>query len=215
MAKQKALEIALDSLSNKEFQCPNVSLEQYCTPPGIAAEMLHAIDLDVGLSEKTILDLGCGYGILGLGCVYRGALRVLGIDIDKEALKMAEHNRDEVGETNKRISFTSGDVLTLRKEDIPSDFRGFDLVVSNPPFGTRTKQTDLLFVKKGLEFSDVIYSIHKSSTRDFLLHQAKKMGVRADLIFENMMFPISNTYIFHKLKKYFVQVDIIKFQRNS
>ena len=143
--KVRSLESDLECLD--VFDYPKLHLEQYHTPPRIAAEMLHAIDLDVGLSGKTVLDLGCGCGILGLGCVNCGAAKVLGVDIDETALTTAERNRDEVGVSSEHIRFLQCDVSSLKKEDLPEDF---DVCVSNPPFGTRTKNLDYCFLKKGL-----------------------------------------------------------------
>ena len=210
--KVKCLQSNLESLS--VFENPKVSLEQYHTPPRTAAEMLHAVDMDMGLSGKTVLDLGCGCGILGLGCVNRGALKVIGIDVDKDALEIAERNRIDVGLTCGEISYLQKDVRSLQREDLP-DPSVFDIVVTNPPFGTRSKNIDTLFVEKGLEFSNVVYSIHKSSTRDFLVKKAKEMGVHASFMFENEDFPIAATYEFHKLAQHFIKVDIIKFERKK
>lgn len=205
----KRLESRLESLD--VFKTPKVHLEQYQTPPRTAAEMIRAVEMDVGLDGKTVLDLGCGCGILGLGCVNYGASKVLGIDIDEDALKIAEQNREDVGLMNENITFLQCDVEKLKKDDLPIDLRTFDVVITNPPFGTRHPNIDLLFVKKGLTFSNVVYSIHKSSTHDFIVKEAGEMGSHVDFIFENMEFPITATYKFHKLEKYFVQVDIVKF----
>jgi predicted RNA methylase len=42
----------------------------------------------------------------------------------------------------------------------------FDTVVMNPPFGTRNTGIDTAFVLKGMEYASVVYSLHKTSTRD-------------------------------------------------
>lgn len=211
--KKKGLESDLQSL--EVFSCPKLSLEQYHTPPSIAAEVLHAIDLDVGLSDKTVLDLGCGCGILGLGCVRCGSAKVLGIDVDEAALKIARENRDDVGLTSEHMRFLQYDVLDLKKENLPTDFQQVDVCVTNPPFGTRTKCIDFWFVKKGLEFSDVIYSIHKSSTRDFLKKNAAEMNVSIHFVFESMSFPLAQTYHFHKYLEKNIEVDVVKFARKQ
>lgn len=209
--KVKNLQSDLESLD--VFSSPKLHLEQYHTPPGVAANMLHAINLDKGLSDKTVLDLGCGCGILGLGCVNCGAAKVLGVDLDNAALLIAEQNREDVGLASDNIHFLEFDVLKLRKEDVPVHFRQVDICVSNPPFGTRTKNLDFYFVRKGLEFSDVMYSIHKSSTREFFLKKAKDMDVSVNFLFENLDFPIAQTYSFHKSKERCIKIDIVRFER--
>jgi predicted RNA methylase len=56
------------------FAEPKEELEQYQTSPKIAAEMLHYISNNVDdFSNKRILDLGCGTGILGIAASICGA----------------------------------------------------------------------------------------------------------------------------------------------
>lgn len=209
---QRRVESDLQQLDG--FENPKLSLEQYNTPPGFAAELLHVIDMEVGLSGKSVLDLGCGCGILGLGCVRCGASKLVGIDIDEEALTIAKRNRDEAGLKSENIHFLQGDIRSLLKEDLPVGLRTFDIVVSNPPFGIWGDSIDLLFVTKGLEFSDVVYSFHKSSTHDFLVTKTKEMqGICVDFVFENKNFTIPHTYGFHKFREHDVMVDVAKFIR--
>ena len=210
----RQLEMKLEMLDG--FQNPKVKWEQYSTPPRIAAEMLHYVNMDVNLSEKRVLDLGCGCGTLGLGCVQLGATRVLGIDIDDEALAIAEKNRQDVGLTNEQISFLHKDVLKLDKTEMPTDFNTFDVVITNPPFGLWFKQcdhTDWSFIEKGLEFADTVYSVHKSLTKEFLTKKAGKNNIHIEFIMTHVHFPIERTYIFHKLNRKMIAVDVVKFMK--
>jgi ribosomal protein L11 methyltransferase len=52
------------------------------------------------LSEETVVDFGCGSGILGIAALKLGAKRVIGIDIDPQALLASQDNanRNDVGE---------------------------------------------------------------------------------------------------------------------
>ena len=52
------------------------------------------------LSEATVVDFGCGSGILGIAALKLGAQRVVGIDIDPQALLASQDNanRNDVGE---------------------------------------------------------------------------------------------------------------------
>lgn len=47
---------------------------------------------DVGLAGKSVLDYGCGSGILAIAAQRHGATRVVGVDIDPQALRVAEEN---------------------------------------------------------------------------------------------------------------------------
>ena len=46
---------------------PKVELEQYPTPPDVAAHMLFAADAQGDLQDALVADLGCGGAILGIG----------------------------------------------------------------------------------------------------------------------------------------------------
>lgn len=52
------------------------------------------------LKEKTVVDFGCGSGILGIAALKLGAKEVIGIDIDPQALLASQDNanRNDVGE---------------------------------------------------------------------------------------------------------------------
>ncbi|EJK63158.1 hypothetical protein THAOC_16202 [Thalassiosira oceanica] len=52
----------------------------------------------------TLLDYGCGSGILSVGALHVGASRVIGVDIEAEALVTAERNL-ELNEFSERASF--------------------------------------------------------------------------------------------------------------
>ncbi|MFQ3198029.1 MAG: ribosomal protein L11 methyltransferase [Paraglaciecola sp.] len=52
------------------------------------------------LTGKTVVDFGCGSGILGIAAIKLGAKRVIGIDIDPQALLSSQNNadRNDVGD---------------------------------------------------------------------------------------------------------------------
>ena len=49
------------------------------------------------LSDKTVVDFGCGSGILGIAALKLGAKRVIGIDIDPQALEASRDNAERNG----------------------------------------------------------------------------------------------------------------------
>ena len=66
--KQKHLESCLSSLPNKIFREPKCELEQYPTSVNLTASIiLTAISKGDAGPGTSILDLGCGTGMLGLG----------------------------------------------------------------------------------------------------------------------------------------------------
>ena len=55
----------------------------------------------------------------------------------------------------------------------------------NPPFGTRSSGADVAFVRAALRLCDgPVYSLHKSSTRDYLVRRAGSWGAAARVVAE-------------------------------
>jgi len=66
----------------------------------------------------SMLDLGCGSGILSIAGALLGAGRVTGVDIDPYAVEVAGRNAELNGEAGRRCAFLPGDV---RAEGKPAD----------------------------------------------------------------------------------------------
>ena len=202
----KSVESCLQQL--KSFVSLNVCLEQYQTPPRLASELLGMIRCDI--EGKTILDLGCGTGILGFGCILLGASRVVGVDVDSAAIEVAKQNAEKVGLSSDDISFVVKDVNEMAISDFP--LLKFDTVVMNPPFGTKKESgVDYEFVQKGLQFANKVYSLHKSSTRNFWIN---KVGWEVKILESSISFCIANTYKFHKEVEKCVDVDFLCHSKN-
>ena len=79
---------------------------------------------------KTVLDLGCGSGILAIGALLLGCERASGCDIDPKAPEVAEANAALNGIGKDRFAVYAGDVLTdagMRK----LLGEGYDIVTAN------------------------------------------------------------------------------------
>lgn len=61
---------------------------------------------------KTVLDLGCGSGILGIGALLLGCDRCAGCDIDPKAPEVALSNAGLNGITAEKFDIRAGDVLS-------------------------------------------------------------------------------------------------------
>lgn len=72
-----------------------------------------------------VLDLGSGSGILAIAAVKLGARAAIGIEVDPEAIPVAERNAERNG-VAARVSFLEGDAMELAPLAGPAD-----LVVSN------------------------------------------------------------------------------------
>ena len=206
--KMKSLESDLQQLFS--FDSPNYKLEQYQTPPRLAAEILIAINSYGDIDGKVVLDLGCGTGILGLGCVRLGASKVICVDIDNTAIEVARHNAEDVGLSPEKIDFIAKDVRELTANDI--HLTCIDVVVMNPPFGTRETHIDFEFVQKGLQLASKVYSFHKSTTREFW---TKRVEWNVETLKRDMPFCIANTFKFHKKKEEYINIDLMCHSRKT
>ena len=209
--KIKELESDLSQL--RCFESPKFKLEQYQTPPRVAAEILFAIDSYGSgkyIEGKIVLDLGCGTGILGLGCARLGSSKVIGVDIDIAAVEVARQNTRDVGLSSDNVFFIDKDVRDLNSADVPWNV---DFVVMNPPFGTRSEvHMDYKFVHKGLEFANRVFALHKRTTRDFWMKMDKW---KVELLVPNIQFPVKQTFRFHKKHTEVISIDLLSHVRNS
>ncbi|MSP17226.1 MAG: methyltransferase domain-containing protein [Myxococcales bacterium] len=84
------------------------------------------------LRTRDLLDLACGGGVVGLVlALERVRLRVVGVDVDDEAILLARRNAVLNGVAD-RVTAVVGDAA--RPQTLPFAAGAFDCVVSNPPF---------------------------------------------------------------------------------
>ncbi len=69
--KLKKLQEYLEDV--EPFKDYKVNLDQYQSSPEVASNFLHHINNNYGFEEKSVIDLGCGTGILGIGALLCGA----------------------------------------------------------------------------------------------------------------------------------------------
>ncbi len=74
------------------------------------------------LTGKTVVDFGCGSGILGIAALKLGAARVIGIDIDPQAIQASRDNAERNG--------VAGQLELYLPADQPQDVEA-DVVVAN------------------------------------------------------------------------------------
>lgn len=80
--------------------------------------------LAMDLHNKTVLDCGCGTGILGIAASKFGATEILGYDIDEWSADNASHNAALNGVGNMRVLLGDASVLEGIEEK-------FDVVIAN------------------------------------------------------------------------------------
>jgi putative methylase len=206
---KSSLAIILSKL--KTFDKPNIKLEQYSTDSEIAANIVWIMHMKNQLKEKVIADFGSGCGILGLACLILGAKKVYFIDIDNNSLEIINENivflKDEFDVNIKKTNY---EILNI---DIKSFDKKVDCVIQNPPFGTREKNQDKIFLLKAFELSNIVYSLHKTSTSKFIMGLGQKNNFN---LIEKIDFnyPLKNTYKQHKSKIKIIEVSLFIFNKS-
>jgi putative methylase len=198
---KKNLAIQLSKLeTQKDF---DIALEQYPTDSNFAADFLWTAYLNGDIENKTVVDLGSGNGILGIGALLLGAKFVYFVDIDKKILELCEKNLF-------KFDFDNYAVLNL---DVTKFKENVDTVVMNPPFGVQNRKADKEFLLMAMKCADSIYSIHKIESRNFIdiLTKENKFSV-FDIIEKEM--DIKKIYKFHSKEKYAFTVGIWILKRN-
>ncbi len=200
--KKKALEIKLQEL---EPYASKAGLEQYGTPTGIAADILHIAYANCDIEGRKVVDLGCGNGIFAIGAKLLGAMEVVGVEVDPGALRVAERNMERMG---------------VQVELVESDIEDFglrcDTVLQNPPFGAQKghKHADMVFLKKAFEVAPVVYSLHLSKTKDFVLRNIELFGATVTMT-KSYKFQIPHTYAFHRKDKMDFEVTMVRGNRDD
>jgi putative methylase len=145
------------------FEDPVAALEQYHTPPDLAAHIVHVADLRGDVEDETVLDLGCGTGMLALGAALRSPARVVGVELDADALGTARQNERRVG-ARADVAWVRGDATRLPLDPPPCT------VLMNPPFGAQdgNEHADRAFLATAAEVARVSYSVHNAGSQEFV-----------------------------------------------
>lgn len=222
----RKLELEMFLSQVKPHLTPKPNLEQYTIPANVAATILYIAAYTYNdIISKTVLDLGCGTGRLALGAAFLGAKQVIGVDIDKNAVKMAFEN--SLKANLEKTQWITADIDVIRGN--------FDTVLQNPPFGVQRRRADRKFLEKALETSSVVYSLHKSSHKDkvfikklkarknsvmpvapspFLKKFIEEHGGKIKAVYA-MVMTIPHMFRFHTRRKHEFAVDLYVIERNK
>jgi putative methylase len=176
---------------------PKAGLEQYSTPATVAADVLFTAYSFGDIAGKSVLDLGCGGGILSIGASLLGASHVVGIDIDPEALDDARRNAQAAGVE-----------IELLNMDVSAVERKADTVVMNPPFGAQRRGADRPFLEAAVRSAPRVYSLHNANTVEFLGTMVRAMGAKV-FFQKSYKFEIPHMFEFHDRKKKEIEVALL------
>jgi len=200
--KLRQLEIALQRCAG--FERPRASREQYQTPATLAARLLYDAFVSGDIAEKTVMDLGCGTGILAIGAALLGAREVRGTDIDPEALRTAEKNAALLGAD---VTFIAADVGSTGKID------PCDTVVMNPPFGAQKQNihADRPFIDCALAIAPVTYGIFNAGSTAFVEAYIAGRGNITGRVAGT--FSLKRSFTFHTRDLQEIPVEILRIVR--
>jgi putative methylase len=180
---------------------PRIGLEQYTIPASTAADILFlAAVVYRDIIDKDVLDLGTGTGRLAIGAAVLGAHRVTALDIDPTAIAVARTNSESA---KVNVEWVVGDLDAIHGS--------FDTVLMNPPFGTKKRHTDKIFLKKAIALGRVVYSIHKSATRRHIVGYLEKSGCTVHAIHEYLL-DIPRMFEHHRKRRHSVKVDCYRIE---
>lgn len=169
------------------FAAPDRELEQYVTPADIAAHLLHVAALRGDL-DTTVLDLGTGTGRLALAAALHEPARVVAVERDLGALRVARANERRV-DPPVGVEWLRADATRLPlapagssvSADSPAPTRPLT-VVANPPFGAQdgNAHADRRFLESVAALaagrSVVSYTVHNNGSRRFVESFAADAG---------------------------------------
>ena len=193
---KRQLEIQLEKL--KILQNPKLGLEQYPVSSDVAVELLYMAGFEHRDLRGQTIDLGTGTGRLAIGAAMMRSMKVVGVDIDETAIALARENAVAAG---VQVEWLVSDIYEVEGK--------YDTVIMNPPYGTRSPHLDVRFLELAFELAPVLYSIHKSSTRDYLTDVIAKKNRKVDAV-RSMSLNIPNLFSFHHKKWENVKVDLYR-----
>jgi len=198
----------------KRFESPKTKFEQYPTPSEAAATILWDAYTRGLVENKVVLDLGAGTGILGIGALILGAKKVFFVEIDPDAYQFIKEN---IAIVQEHVDCELG-VWEIIEQDLVADSTSVlpfvDLAVLNPPFGTKQKHVDVLFLTKAIAHAPQVYAFHKSVTKEYVLTQVEKNGARLVQEFP-FSFDLPKTMDQHVKKSYKTAVSCFHLSKSS
>lgn len=199
------LEILLEK-NVAAFPSPKTELEQYRTPADTAARLLFEAYGLGDLEGKTVLDLGCGTGMLALGAALLGARTVTGLDLDAGALEAASASARALG-VAERAHFVHRDLRD--GVDVTAD-----VVFTNPPFGAQVPGADRPFLAAAFRAAPVVYVFANAPGAAFVEARGAEAGFARTHGWD-VAFTIGHVFGHHTRARQDVPVKVLRLVRGK
>ena len=100
----------------------------------------------------------------------------------------------------------------IEKEIAEGNLPKIDTVLQNPPFGTRIKHIDRVFLEAAANLARVTYTFHKSSTENFVRAFCDDAKVRITDIWR-FDFPLKKSLEHHRKKIQKIEVSCFRLEK--
>lgn len=190
------------------FEKAKAKLEQYPTDSENASFVLWSANMLGDIKNKTIADFGCGTGLLGIGALLLGAKFCYFVDSDKEAIETAKKNLEFA---EKQTGMKLKDKSLFINSNIQDFNKDVDVIFQNPPFGTKQKHADMAFLAAAMANSSIIYSMHKTSTLDFLKKYLENKAKITNIF--RLSMPLKASMGFHRAKIKRIDVSCLRIEK--
>jgi putative methylase len=197
--------------STASFTDPKIELEQYCIDAISAVDIAYFAGFEFNdIHKNLIIDLGTGTGRLSLATSFFNPIKVIGIDLDWNAVQIFKKNIHDL-KLQHLIYPICMEVsnFSLNKGFLLDGLR--ITTIMNPPFGVQRKRADRVFLMSAFTYSNVIYSIHldHQDVFKFVSKFVRKHGWTIDYSFPFQM-RLERSFPFHSKKVKEINVRIYR-----
>lgn len=193
-----------------EFYGLELFVDESALIPRFETEILVDEILKLDCKKDKILDIGCGSGAISLALADNlKKSYVYGIDINKEAIKLSNKNKEKLN--LKNVDFFESDIFSKVDE------KHFDIIVSNPPY---IDDAEMKTLEKELSFEpqNALYGGQDGLFfyREIIINSLDYLSEKGVLAFEigyNQMEIISNLLIENGFEILLQKKDFAGFDR--
>lgn len=184
------------------FEDPKISLEQYKTPSSLAADIGYIASMQGDL-EDSIVDLGCGTGILGLSALLSGCSDVTFVEKDEDAIKILKRNLESFNISSEKYEIVNSDVREIERD--------FEVVLMNPPFNVHSEE-GVVFWEKAFEIGEKVYGMGMKGFYSSIKELSEKFGFeRTDSEVYDVSLP--STFGFHTQESEEIKIEVLIFTK--